>query len=96
MKEGVMDLSEEKKFDFITVGEALHFFPVEDSLKKIKSILNQNGSFVTLGYIPKKVTSKNRNQNEIFLEFERKITPFYTFDRSDLAEYYSDEGKFPF
>jgi hypothetical protein len=43
----------------ITVAQALHFFPIEESLKKIKSLLKQNGLFIALGYAPKAVVSDN-------------------------------------
>ena len=34
-----MDIDESVKYDLITVGQALHFFPIEDSLRKIKRLL---------------------------------------------------------
>lgn len=50
-KNSVMDLNEEEKFDLITVGQALHFFPGEAMFRKIKNMLNEGGMFVTLGYV---------------------------------------------
>ena len=55
--EEVMQMDESVKHDLITVGQALHFFPVEDSLHKIRKMIHQEGKFVTFGYIAKTVTS---------------------------------------
>lgn len=49
----VMSMPGETKYDLITVGQALHFFPIEESLKKIKGILAENGCFTTFGYVIK-------------------------------------------
>lgn len=49
----VMKLPGEEKYDLITVGQALHFFPIEESLKKIKEILGNHGCFTTFGYVIK-------------------------------------------
>lgn len=53
--EDVMGLDESQKYDFITVGQALHFFPIESALEKIKKMLRQDGTFVTFGYILNRV-----------------------------------------
>lgn len=37
--QGVMEIDESEKFDLVTVGQALHFFPIQDSLVKIKRLL---------------------------------------------------------
>lgn len=59
--EDVMKMEETIKYDLITVGQALHFFPIEDSLNKIKRIVQDDGKFVTFGYIAKTVKSKNED-----------------------------------
>jgi hypothetical protein len=46
-----MELDEDQKYDLITVGQALHFFPIKPALKKIKQLLNSEGYFVTFGYV---------------------------------------------
>lgn len=46
-----MDLKEEEKFDLITIGQALHFFPGEGTLQKIKNMINDGGMFMTFGYV---------------------------------------------
>lgn len=52
-----MELSEEESFDLITVGQALHFFPGENTLKKLKTMLNEGGMFMTFGYVLREVKS---------------------------------------
>jgi hypothetical protein len=85
-----MELQETEKYDFITVGEALHFFPVEASLHKIKSLMTSEGIFVTFGYVPQKVKSSNEKENELFMSFYDKVRPFFTFKNDDLHNHYSD------
>jgi len=58
---GVMDIKSEENYDFITVGQALHFFPIEKSLRKIKTLLREDGTFVTFGYILKTAQSNKPN-----------------------------------
>jgi len=41
----------------ITCGQALHFFPVEEALRKIKGMLNEGGMFMTFGYVLRDVKS---------------------------------------
>ena len=93
---GVMDMTEAERYDFITVGQALHFFPIENSLNKIKSMLKDDGIFVTFGYIVKTAISKNEKEGEVFHSFYSKVKPFFTFDRDELHNHYSDKEKYPF
>lgn len=53
-------MSESHQYDLITVGQALHFFPIEPALEKIKTMLKEDGFFVTFGYILKGVKSNNQ------------------------------------
>ena len=92
---GVMEMSEEHKYDFISVGQALHFFPIEQSLQKIKTMLTEDGNFVVFSYILKTVKSKNQKEEEIFSNYYAKVKPLFTFDRDDLHTYYSDKEKYP-
>lgn len=55
----VMNIQENEKYDLITVGQALHFFPIEQSLIKIRALLNADGNFTTFGYVIKEILSKN-------------------------------------
>lgn len=95
-KNHVMDLSEEEKFDLITVGQALHFFPGEAILRKIRNMLNEGGMFMTFGYVLREVKSENPLENEVFYEFYNKMLPYFTFDMYELHHHYSDKTKYPF
>jgi SAM-dependent methyltransferase len=52
-----MELEENDHFDLVTVGQALHFFPVEQALRKIKNILNEGGMLMVFGYVLREVHS---------------------------------------
>jgi hypothetical protein len=91
-----MDLNEEEKFDLITVGQALHFFPGENTLKKVKNMLNEGGIFMAFGYVLREVRSENPKENEYFYEFYDKMLPYFTFDMYELHRHYTDESKYPF
>lgn len=42
---------ENQKFDLITVGEALHWFRIDDFLKYVKTqLLQKTGVFAAMGY----------------------------------------------
>lgn len=62
-KNHVMDLDEDEKFDLITVGQAFHFFPGEESIRRIKRKLNEGGLFMLFGYVLREVHSANPNEN---------------------------------
>lgn len=49
----VMGLPEEEKYDLVTVGQALHFFPGEAALLKLRSLLVEGGCLSVFGYVIK-------------------------------------------
>jgi ubiquinone/menaquinone biosynthesis C-methylase UbiE len=94
---GVMELEEEEeKFDLITVGQALHFMPVEPALRKARGLLAEGGTLAVFGYILKTVKSSNPQEGEIFNRFYGKVKPLFTFDRDELHTHYSDPQRYPF
>lgn len=95
-KSHVMDLSEEEKFDLITVGQALHFFAGEAMLRKIRKMLSEGGMFMAFGYVLREVRSENSLENKVFYEFYNKMLPYFTFDMYELHRHYSDQAKYPF
>lgn len=80
----------------ITVGQALHYFPKQEPMQKIKKLLYENGKFVTYGYIFQKVLSKNPEEGEIFNKFYSKVKPYFTFNRDQLHNHYTDKNLYPF
>lgn len=48
-----MGLPEEEKYDLVTVGQALHFFPGEAPLLKLRSLLAEGGCLSVFGYVIK-------------------------------------------
>lgn len=90
-----MDLPEEK-YDLITVGQALHFFPGEEPLLKLQGLLSEGGCFTTFGYVIKEILSKNPQEDTYFNTFYGKIKPLFPIDRDDLHTFLGDPQKYPF
>lgn len=95
-KHHVMELKEEERFDLVTVGQALHFFPVEQALTKIRNMLNEGGMLMVFGYVLREVHSDNPKENDYFYEFYDQMLSYFTFDMYDLHRHYSDQQKYPF
>lgn len=49
----VMSLQNNEKYDLITIGQALHWFPIKESLAKIYGMLEKNGMLAVYGYVAK-------------------------------------------
>lgn len=96
-KEEVMNIPvPEQKYDLITVGQAIHFFPGEAPLLKLRSLLAEGGNLTVFGYVVKEVLSKNPQEDVIFNNFYAKIKPLFPIDRDDLHTFLGDQQKYPF
>ena len=50
-----------EKYSLITIGQALHWFPIEESLLKMNEILEQDGTLGVYGYIFKEFRDSDGN-----------------------------------
>ena len=87
--------NEMPKFDLVTIGQALHWFDVENFLKIIKNdILNENGVFSVLGYFCKGFEFNLKDQNnkkkgmgyERYKEWYKIIEKYFDCDRESLEQ----------
>ena len=56
-----MEWKTEDKFDLITIGQALHWFPIPETLQKAKNTLAEGGALGGYGYILKEITGATSN-----------------------------------
>ena len=49
----VLNIQSDEKYDLITIGQALHWLPIRESLEKIKNILESEGKLLIISYIVK-------------------------------------------
>jgi hypothetical protein len=92
----VSELKEKSSYDLITVGQALHFMPIEQTLQNMKTLISKEGYFATFGYILKGVESNKADEDDLFQTYYKKVKPLFTFDRDDLHTLYSNKDKYPF
>ena len=45
-----MKWEEGNKYDYITIGQALHWLPAEEAILKMKDLLNDDGMLTVYGY----------------------------------------------
>ena len=90
------------KFDFVTIGQALHWFDVQKFLKILKNnILKEKGTFSVLGYFCKGFEFNLKDQNnqkkglgyERYKEWYKIIEKYFDCDRESLEQGF---GKVPF
>lgn len=93
--------SKGRTYDLITIGEALHWFPIKDAFIKINGLLNERGIFGVYGYMIKDIREisgqKNEKFSRIYKNFEQNTLRKYAeVDVDELFNHYSDEVKYPF
>lgn len=49
-KKSVYELNESERYDLITAGVSLHYFPGEDPMIRISNMLNEGGMFLVCSY----------------------------------------------
>ncbi len=52
-KSDVINLHDKDQYDLITIGQALHWFPVRETLLKLKNFLHPEGKLLILSYVLK-------------------------------------------
>lgn len=59
-----MEWKTEDKFDLITIGQALHWFPIPETLQKAKNTLAEGGALGVYGYILKDISGATSNREK--------------------------------
>lgn len=49
-KKSVYELNELERYDLITAGVSLHYFPGDDPMRRISTMLNEGGMFLVCSY----------------------------------------------
>ena len=91
----------DEKYDLITIGEALHYLPVEESLCKAREMLKDDGLLAIYGYFLKGVYDKTGKERKSYTQaFDtfllKKVKPYFAFNLDELIHLYGDQNKYPF
>ena len=91
----------DEKFDLITIGEALHYLPGEQTLSKAREMLEDKGVLAIYGYFLKGVYDDKGKEREDYTRayntfLLEKLKPHFAFNLDDLINLYEDESKYPF
>ena len=93
--------SKDIKYDYITIGTALHWFPIRESLLKMKGMLNNEGIINVYGYYLKCLRGSNGEEREDYNKlyhsfYTEKIRKYFDCNPDEVHEHYSDSAKYPF
>ena len=87
-----------EEFDLITIGQALHWFPVSETLRKCRQMLSPEGALAIHSYVFKSVTTmsadheRDKELAKLFYEFyDMKVKRSFDFDRDELHTHYTDK-----
>ena len=92
-----------EEFDLITIGQALHWFPVPETLRKCRQMLSPEGALAVHSYVFKSVTTTSGTVEEdeklakLFYEFyDLKVKRYFGIYEDELHGRYLNKIRYPF